>query len=50
MPFDHHLASATFISQLSAQLSVTLNLELEYETGYEQPTKTVTLHLSYDVL
>jgi len=50
MPFDHHLASATFISQLSAQLSVTLNLELEYETGYEQPTKTLTLHLSYDVL
>ncbi len=49
-PFDHHLASATFISQLSAQLSVTINLELDFETGYEQPTKTMTLHVSYDVL
>ncbi len=49
-PFDHHLASATFISQLSVQLGVTISLELEYETGYEQPTKTLTLHLSYDVL
>jgi hypothetical protein len=49
-PFDHHLASATLISQLSAQLSLTASFELEFETGYDQPTKTLTLHLSYDVL
>ena len=49
-PFDHHQLSATLISQFSAQLSLTVDFELTFETDYEQPTKTLTLHLSYDVL
>jgi len=49
-PFDHHQVSATLLSQLSPKLSLTVNLELDYETGYERPTMTLTVQLSYDVL
>ena len=49
-PFDHHELQATLISQLSAQLSLTVSLQFVLETGYEQPTKTLSVQLSYDAL
>lgn len=48
-PLTRHQLSLAVLCQLSAKFSLAVDAKLNTETGYEEPTKTLTIHLSYDV-
>jgi hypothetical protein len=48
-PVDRHQLSLSLLCQLSSKLSLTVDGEISHESGDEEPTETLSIHLSYDV-